>query len=133
MRLEDIMTRRLETISADASVYEAIERMVDKRIRSLLVVADGPVETDGVVTARDVVFKVLAKGLNPHNVRVGEIAGRPLRCVDKDQTVEAVAAVMEEANVARVFVCDEGRVVGVVALMDIMQANLVARAKNSHA
>ena len=133
MKLEEIMTRKLETITSDASVHEAIERMVDKRIRSLLVRASHPAELDGVVTARDVVFKVLAKGRNPMKVRVGDIACRPLRCVPKDETVENVAALMEQANVARVFVCDGGEVVGLVALMDIMQAALIDRARNPHA
>lgn len=133
MKLEEIMTRKLESIPSDASVYEAIEKMVDKRIRSLLVRSSHPAELDGVVTARDVVFKVLAKGLHPMKVRVGDIACRPLRCVSKDETVERVADLMQQANVARVFVCDGGTVVGVVALMDILQAALVDRARNRHA
>ncbi|MEJ5347315.1 MAG: CBS domain-containing protein [Desulfosoma sp.] len=132
MKLEEIMTRKLESISSNATVYEALEKMVDKRIRSLLVRASQPSETDGVVTARDVVFKVLAKGLNPMTVRVGDIACRPLRCVSKDESVQNVAALMEQANVARVFVCDQGKLVGVVALMDIMQAALIDRARNAH-
>lgn len=132
MKLQEIMTRKLESIASNATVYEAIEKMVDKRIRSLLVRASHPSETDGVVTARDVVFKVLAKGLHPMQIRVGDIACRPLRCVSQDETVEKVTALMEQANVARVFVCDQGKIVGVVALMDIMQATLIDRARNAH-
>ena len=37
MKIAEIMTKKLETIAADAPVYDAIEKMIDRRIRSLLV------------------------------------------------------------------------------------------------
>jgi hypothetical protein len=59
MKLLEFMTTRIESIDCDSSAYDAIERMVDRRIRSLVVAFPGE-ETDyGVITARDVVFKVL--------------------------------------------------------------------------
>jgi len=37
MKIDEFMTTRIATIDADRSVYDAIEKMVDRRIRSLLV------------------------------------------------------------------------------------------------
>ena len=51
MKVSDFMTTRLESVNADQSVYDAVEKMVDRRIRSLLVRFPGDDMTDGVLTA----------------------------------------------------------------------------------
>jgi len=87
---------------------------------------------DGVVTARDIVFKVLAKGLNPKAVKVADIASRPLACVEKDMDFGDAATLMEKANIARLFVCDGEKVVGVVSLLDVMAAELIMWARGDY-
>ena len=131
MKLREFMTTRLESINHDKSVYDAIEQMVDRRICSLVVRFPGK-ETDcGVITARDVVFKVLAKGVDLKTVKASEIASRPMLCVDMDSELGEVARLMEEADVARVFICDGEKVRGVVSLIDLMAAVLVERARGN--
>ena len=69
MKAEEFMTPKVESIDADRSVYDAIERMVNKRLRSLLVTPwNKNREEFGVITARDIVFRVLSKGLDPAKV-----------------------------------------------------------------
>jgi CBS domain-containing protein len=131
MKLYEFMTSKTERIGCDSSVYDAIEKMVDRRIRSLVVTFPGK-ETDyGVITARDVVFKLLAKGLDPNGVKVSEIASKPLMCVDKDTELTEIAQLMKEAGVARVFVCEGESVIGVISLVDLMSAALVGRARGN--
>jgi CBS domain-containing protein len=131
VKLHEFITTKIETIDGDRSVYDAIEKMVDRRIRSLVVAFSGK-ETDyGVITARDIVFKVLAKGVDSKEVKVSEIASRPLLCVDKDANLDEMASSMQEANVARVFVCDGGKIVGVFSLMDLMAATVVRKARGN--
>jgi CBS domain-containing protein len=131
MELHEFMTTRIETIDCDKSAYEAIGKMVDRRIRSLLVAFPGK-ETDyGVITARDVVFKVLAKGIDPKGIKASEVASRPLLCVDEQVELDDVARSMQESDVARVFVCDGEKIVGVVSLIDLMAATLVKRARGN--
>ena len=131
MKLHEFMTKRTERIDCDRSVYDAIEKMVDRRIRSLVVTFPGK-ETDyGVITARDVVFKLLAKGLDPTGVKVSEIASKPLMCVDKDAELTEVAQLMKKASVARLFVCEGESVIGVISLVDLMSAALVGRARGN--
>jgi CBS domain-containing protein len=132
MKVYDFMTTRLESVDANSSVYDAVERMVDLRIRSLLVRFPGGDMEDGVITARDVVYKVLAKEKDPKEVRISEIASRPISCIDKDTSLEEAAALMEETGVARVFACEGSRIVGVLSLMDAMAAMLILRARGDH-
>ncbi|MDY6989326.1 MAG: CBS domain-containing protein [Thermodesulfobacteriota bacterium] len=131
MKLREFMTTRIESIDCDKSVYDAIEKMVDRRIRSLVVVFPGNETDNGVITARDIVFKALAKGVDLKKTKASDIASRPLFCVDKDVELDDMAKSMQEADVARIFVCDGKKIIGVVSLMDLMTATLVRRARGN--
>lgn len=131
MKLHEFMTTKIESIGHDKSVYDAIEKMVDRRIRSLVVTFPGREKDHGVITARDIVFKLLAKGIDPNGAKVSEIASKPLVCVEKDTELRDIAQSMQKANVARVFVFEGEKVVGVVSLVDIMAATLVGRARGN--
>lgn len=132
MKITEFMTTRIEYVDADKSVYDAVEILVDKRKRSV-VVRNTPGKNDyGVVTARDVVFKVLAKGLNPKEVKVSEIASGPLICVSIENEFEDIALMMEKNGIARVFVCDQGEIIGLVSLLDLMSAELIMRARGDN-
>ena len=132
MKIGEFMTTKLETINADGTVYDAIERMVNRRLRSLLVIPAKNREEYGVITARDVVFRVLSKGLNPTRVKVSEISSKPLVCIDKETELEDAAALMESSNIARVFVCEDKNIIGLVSLLDVMAASLVLRARGNY-
>ncbi|SFM44374.1 CBS domain-containing protein [Thermodesulforhabdus norvegica] len=128
MKVSDFMTRKIEWIDANASIYDAMEKLVERRIRSLIVLWQGEDKPKGVITARDIVFKVLSEGRDPRKVTVAEVACFPVICVSKDEDIHKVVNIMKELNIARVFVCDGERIIGVVALMDVMHAALVERA-----
>jgi len=129
MKVEEIMNTKIEFIEANATVYDAIEKMVDKRIRSLVVKPRDENDVYGVITVRDIVFRVLNKNLDPNKVKIEEIASKPLVCVDKDIDIEHVIGLMEKFNIARVFVCEKGNLLGVVALLDVMSGSLIKRVR----
>lgn len=127
---KDIMNRKLETIYEDASVYEAIEKMIDKRIRSLLVVPKESNKDYGVVTVRNIIFKVIAPNKDPHQVRIGEISSKPIVCVYEETPVEEILDLMSKNNFARIFIKNrEGKIVGMVSFFDVLTHVLVEKAK----
>ncbi len=132
MKVKEFMKTRLEYVEANDSVYDAIERMLDKRIRSLVVKPSSSEDVHGVVTVRDVVFKVLAKGLLPRQVKVSEIAAKPLVCIEGDTKLSDAASLMERFNIARVFVCDGKKLLGIFTLTDAMGGALVQIAREGH-
>lgn len=132
MKAEEIMIKKLESIGADAPVYDAIEKMVDKRIRSLLVKPKDERDIYGVVTVRDIVYKVLGKDLDPNKIKVGEIASKPVVSVDKDMDLTHVISLMTKFNITRVFVSLGKEMIGVVSLLDVLAASLIERAKGGH-
>ena len=129
MKAKEIMTRKIEYIKFDATVYDAIEKMVDKRIRSLVVKPRDEHDVYGIITVRDIVFRVIGKGLDPQKIKVGEIASKPLVCVDKDIDIEHIISMMEKFNIARVFICEKKKILGVVALLDVMGGSLIEKAR----
>ena len=132
MKLEEFMTNKIVYIDADGSVYDAIEKMVDRRIHSLVVRFPGKETEHGVITARDIVFRALAKGINPKDIKVSEIASKPLVCVDLNMTLDDVTRIMEENNITRTFVCERGKIIGVISLLDLMAATLIIRARGDY-
>src|SRR5512139_3553963 len=129
MKVEDIMVRKLESVDADALAYEAIEKMVDKRLRSLLVKPRDDKDVYGIVTVRDIVLKVIGKRLDPKKIKVTDIAAKPVVCVNINMDAEHAINLMQNFNIARVFVCEGMDIVGVVSLMDVMGAALIERAR----
>jgi CBS domain-containing protein len=127
MKVEDVMNKRVEFVDANATVLDVIERLVNRRIRSVVVKPKDERDTYGVVTVRDVVYKCLAKNLDPQKLKAHEIASKPLITVEKDLDLEHVLKLMEKFNIARVFVKEKNEIIGVVALMDIMSAYLIRR------
>lgn len=132
MKVREFMTTRIEFVDADKSVYDAIEKMVDRRIRSLVVRFSEKDHDYGVITARDVVLKVLSKGNNPNKIEVSEIASKPIICVNQDFDFNEATRMMEKYNIARVFACENGEIVGVLSLLDVMSAALIMRARGEH-
>jgi signal-transduction protein with cAMP-binding, CBS, and nucleotidyltransferase domain len=132
MKVHEFMTTKIEFIDGNASVYDAVERMVDRHIRSVVVRFAGKEGGYGVLTTRDIVFKVLAKGTNPKTVKVSEIASKPVACIDKNMSFDDAATTMERSNIARLFVCEEGKIIGLISLLDVMAAELVTRARGNH-
>jgi len=131
MKAEEIMTKKIEFIESEAPVYDPIEKMFDKRLRSLVVRPKDEKDTYGIITSRDIVFKVIGKNLDVKKVKVDEIAERPLICINRAMELEHIISLLKNYNVSRAFVCDGVEVVGVVALLDVMGAALIQKAKGS--
>jgi CBS domain-containing protein len=132
MKLQELMKTKIASVDADKSVYDAVEKMVDRRIRALLVKFSGKDLQHGIITARDIVFKVLAKGLSPQKIKVSEIASKPVVCFDKDTDINEAALLMEKKKIARAFICEGEEIIGVISLIDIMTGALIMRARGNH-
>jgi len=132
MKVQEFMTSKIEVVDSNSSVYEAAEKMVDRRIRSVAVRFSSNEGDFGVLTTRDIVFKVLAKGINPKKVKVSEIASKPVVCIDRESDMDDAATQMLKSNIARLFVCDQGKIIGLVSLLDVMAAELISHARGDH-
>ena len=106
-------------IDAEASVLEAVKQMVAANVGSLLVTKDG--ETAGIVTERDYLRSVALEGPADEQVTVREIMSSPLIVASPQTTVDECMALMTDRRIRHVPVVDEGRVVGVVSIGDLVK------------
>ncbi|MCS7237889.1 MAG: CBS domain-containing protein [Thermoguttaceae bacterium] len=119
-KAKDIMTTDVVTISGDATVAEAVALMKSRGVRSLIVERRNEEDAYGMITQRDVVYKVVAKGLDPAQVRVHEIMSKPLVVVNPNLDVKYVARLLANMGLSRAPVIGDHRLLGVVSLSDIV-------------
>jgi CBS domain-containing protein len=106
-------------IDADASVLEAVKRMVEANIGSLLVTKGG--EIAGIVTERDYLRRVALEGPTDEAVTVEEIMSSPLVVVTPETAIDECMALMTDRRIRHVPVVDGGEVVGIVSIGDLVK------------
>jgi len=105
-------------IDADASVLEAVRQMVENNVGSLLVTVGG--EVAGIVTERDYLRRVTLEGRTEESP-VGEIMSAPLVVATVDTTIDECMALMSDRRIRHVPVVDDGEVVGLVSIGDLVK------------
>jgi CBS domain-containing protein len=106
-------------IDAEASVLEAVKRMVEANIGSLLVTKDG--ETAGIVTERDYLRRVAHEGPTDAEVTVEEIMSSPLIVVTPETSIDECMALMTDRRIRHVPVVEGSEVVGMVSIGDLVK------------
>jgi len=106
-------------IDADATVFEAVQMMVEHNVGSLLVKAAG--EVAGIVTERDYLRRVTLEGRIDRETRVGDIMSGPLVVVNPETTIDECMAVMTDRRIRHLPVVDDGQVVGIVSIGDLVK------------
>jgi CBS domain-containing protein len=107
------------TVEASATAEEAAKLMDQNDIGNVLVVENG--EVQGIVTDRDIVVRIVAKGNGP-DASVREACTTDLETISSDTSIDEAVQKMEQGNVRRLPVVDDGKPVGVISLGDLAQA-----------
>jgi CBS domain-containing protein len=121
-RVSDILRSKsgdVLKIDASATVYDAIEQMVQRNVGSVLV-TDGA-EVVGIMTERDYLRKIALQGRTSRDTHVGEIMTSPLVYVTPETTVEESMAIMTDRRIRHLPVVEGDDVVGVVSIGDLVK------------
>ncbi len=113
----------VETIDGNASVLEAAERLRDETIGALVVSSDGKT-VDGIFSERDVV-----RGLADHrdsalSMKVKDLMTTSVATCSPEDGVEKVMLEMTELRARHFPVVDDGRLVGIVSIGDVVKNRL---------
>jgi CBS domain-containing protein len=106
-------------IDAEASVFEAVQLMVEMNVGSLLVTEGG--EITGIVTERDYLRRVTLEGRAERQTAVREIMSSPLIVASPETTVDECMALMTDRRIRHVPVVEDGNVVGLVSIGDLVK------------
>ena len=125
MSIAAICQPEVITINAGASLRDAANLMREHHVGALVVTVEaaGHERAVGVITDRDLAIEILARDLNPTDVKVGQLASRHLASVPGTAGIAEAVAVMREAGVRRLLVTGaEGQLAGFVSADDLLEA-----------
>ncbi|MEJ2454471.1 MAG: CBS domain-containing protein [Candidatus Thiodiazotropha sp.] len=111
---------RVETVAADATVFEALTIMADKGIGALVVLQDNkPV---GLFSERDYARNIILKGRTSKQTKVSEVMSSHVVVAHPDQSVEECMAIMTEKRVRHLPVMQGDELIGIISIGDLVKA-----------
>ncbi len=127
MSMRDILKEKgseVLTVDVDTGVPEVARIMMDKNIGALLIEDEG--KLCGIVTERDVV-RILGKtGCDLGGLRAADIMVKSenLLVAEADDQNDYVMAVMVQKNFRHMPIVDEGEIVGLISIRDVVKAHV---------
>lgn len=121
-KVEDVMTRGVITISEGASVEEAMKTMVERHVTSLVVRKSNDADVYGIVTRKDLITRVFARGEDPKQLKVFDVMTKPVMTITKKMDIVAAAKLMHRTDVRRFPVVEHEELVGIISNSDIFRA-----------
>jgi CBS domain-containing protein len=119
-RVADLMAADVLAVAADTELTAAVRSMEERRVGAVLVL-DGE-RLVGVFTERDV-LRAVAQGLTPE-ATVGDWMTRGPETIEPDETAEHAAVLMIHGGFRHLPVVEDGNVVGILSIRDLMRAVL---------
>jgi CBS domain-containing protein len=123
-KVRDIMQRDVATIDGIATVREALQRMRDRHIKSLVVNRRHRDDAYGIITLYDIVNKVITQNRVLDKTNVYEVMSKPLITVAQGLQVKYAARLMSQFDVKRALIIENGELVGIVSMQDIVYSIL---------
>lgn len=123
MSIKDLCNRELVTIGRDDTIFKAAELMRQNHVGDVLVVEKKNDTTIalGIVTDRDVVVEIVAPGLDPKVITVGDIMLPHLACIEEDRGIFDAIKLMTSKGIRRLPVVDNnGSLIGILTLDDLL-------------
>jgi CBS domain-containing protein len=118
--VRDIMSRPPITAKENETVA-GVSKLMGKHDIGCVIIVDKAGDPAGIITERDVVQRVVARNLLPSDLKVGETMSKPVASISPGATVNDAAKFMNHRKIRRLAVIDEGKLVGIVTMKDILQ------------
>ena len=123
MNVNTVCNHNVATVDAHAGVVEAAARMREEHVGDMIVVEHraGRRVPIGILTDRDIVVAIVAKGVSPNDVTVADAMSAELLKVRVDSGIEHALREMRRAGVRRAPVVDEADdLIGVLSIDDVI-------------
>ena len=121
-QLLEVKGSAVHAIAPEASVYDALKLMAERNVGALAV-TEGQ-RLVGLVSERDYARKVVLLGRVSKDTPVRDIMTREVVCVDPSQGVDDCMALMTERHFRHLPVIEEGRLVGLISIGDVVKSIL---------
>ena len=115
-----INEQEVASMPGNTSIREVGRYMVDHGVGSILIMEDG--ELKGIFTERDVMTRVLDKGLDADTTAIGKVMTAAPRTVDPSLTILEALAIMAEGGYRHLPVVVDGDLVAIISIRDLYAA-----------
>jgi CBS domain-containing protein len=109
------------SIGGDATVFEAIKRMVDANVGAILVTGDEAQAIEGIFTERDYLRRIAVEGRTSRDTLVRDVMSSPVIVVSPETTVEEAMALMTDRRIRHAPVVEGERLLGMVSIGDLVR------------
>ena len=123
VRARDVMITNVPTIDGMATAKEAAALMKEHQVSSILVNKRHEDDAWGLVSVQDLIRDVLIPAKKAEMVNVYEIMTKPIFSVAADMDIRYVARLMQQVNMRRAPVEENGKMIGMVTLPSLVLNN----------
>jgi CBS domain-containing protein len=114
--------REVYHVRVEQTVREAARYMADRRVGAVAVLQGDRLA--GILSERDIMSRVVARGLDPDQAKVGETMSRDLVVADAGESHDDGVRKMKQAGCRHLPVIQADRFLGMVSLRDLLQVDL---------
>jgi CBS domain-containing protein len=118
MKIRDIMTKDVHTLSADHTLTDAAALMRELDVGVVPIVGKSN-ELCGVVTDRDIIIRIVALGKDPQMTKIDSIMTKDIITITPDMDLDEAARLMASEKIRRLPVVDGVKLVGMISLGDL--------------
>jgi len=117
--VREVMSSRPRTGRPDMTVKEAAALMLREGVGSLIILEDG--EPVGILTERDLLYKVVAVGKVPSKTKVERVMSSPVITISPGSNISIAAKRMSDLHLRRLPVVENGKLIGMLTEKDILK------------
>jgi CBS domain-containing protein len=117
-----VKNRSVFTVQRSQTVIEAVQFMVEKGVGAVAVLNDDRLV--GIFSERDLMKRVVAKGLDPQQVKIEQVMTSNLVTAHPSESYEACLAKMQSHSIRHLVIASGERLVGVISLRDLMMIDI---------
>jgi CBS domain-containing protein len=129
VRVRDVMKHQYDVVDGMITIREAIKTMQHVETKCLIVNKRHEADEYGLLLLSDIARKVLAKDRSPERVNVYEVMTKPVITVPPEMDIKYCARLFGRFELSRAPVVEDGQVVGIVSLTDLVLKGLISRVK----
>jgi CBS domain-containing protein len=122
--------RKILKAPPETLVSKAAKLMANKNVGAIMVVEGERLV--GIFTERDIVFRVVAQGLDPHTTRLAEVMTPAPDTVDPDKPFGYALLLMHEKGFRHLPVIEDGKPIGIVSSRSAMDPDLEEFVSEAH-
>ncbi len=123
---ELLQNRNIFTVKTGTSVIDAVKFMGEHNI-GLVPVLDDEGKLVGVFSERDLVKRVIAKGLDIKTTKIDDVMTRGLILADINESHQECLKKMKDKGTRHILVIEEGKLAGILAMRDLLEFDLTVQ------